>query len=118
MLEAVVAKMVAERPFGLELAGMDFAENAEIRVGANWQRPAFLLREADAPSAQGASEGQLGHALGQGHHGCDGKRGRPADVDVHGQRLSTFERGGVVDADAAMELVVQPDFAILFVAAA
>ena len=60
----------------------------------------------DAAAAEGAGEGQLAEAFGQRHHGGQGHGGRAADEDVHAERLLQFQGGGVVDADAAMDLVV------------
>jgi hypothetical protein len=66
VLEAVVAEVVAEGPFGLELAGMDFAQDAEIRVGTDGQRPAFAAREVHAPSAQAPAKASSGMPSGKG----------------------------------------------------
>ena len=112
--QAVVAQVIAERPFGLEPRGVDVAGDAEVGLGVDGQ----LAGAADhrhAAAAQHAGQGQLAHAFGQRHHRGDGHGRRPAHEDVHPQRLAAAEGGGVVGGDAAVDLVVQPDLAVRLV---
>ncbi len=78
----------------------------------------LAARHRDAAAAQNASEGQLAHAFGQRHHRGHSHRGRPADEDVHAQRLLQFQRGRMMHADAAMDLVVHARLAFRRVAIA
>jgi len=49
--QAVVSEVVAERPFGLELARADFAQDSEVGVGVDWQRPVLLRGQPQAAPA-------------------------------------------------------------------
>ena len=50
--------------------------------------------------------------FGQRHDGGQRQRRRAADEDVDAQRLAAPDRRRVMHADAAMNLVVQPDLAV------
>ena len=112
--QAVVTEVIAERPLGQLAAGVDVAADAEVGLGVDGQ----LLAHGDhghAAAAQRAGEGQFAQAFGQRHHGGHGHGRRPADEHVHPQRLLQFQGRGMVHADAAMDLVMQPDLAIRLV---
>ena len=110
--QRVVAQVIAERPFGQLPLGIDVAGDAEIGLGHDRQVRRGGEIMAHAPPAQRAGEGHLRHPFGQRHHGGHGHRRRPADEDVDPQRLASRDRRGMMDADAAMDLVVQPDLAV------
>ena len=111
MFEAVIAEVVAEWSFGLAASRVDRALDDEIGFGGHGQS-AVGGDECDPAAAQGTGEGELGKALGQGHDGGD-RQGRGAtDADVDAQRLAARDGGGMVHADAAVNLVVEPGFAI------
>ena len=84
-------------------------------ASAGMGRPPSGATMRDPPAAQGTGERQLGQALGQGHDRGDRQGGRAADEDVDPQRLAATDRRGVVHADAAVDLVVQPDLAVRLV---
>ena len=117
--EAVVAEVIAERAFGQLPRRIDGAGDAEIGLGRHRQeRVRFVGRrphQPHAPAAQRAGEGQFRHSLGQRHHGGEGHGRRPADEDVDAERHAAAQRLGMMDADAAMDLVVQADLAIRLV---
>ena len=111
MGQAVVTEVIAEGSLGQLPAGIDVAADAEIGLGVDGQ----LFACADhrhAAAAQRTGEGQFAQPLGQRHHGGHGHGRRPADEDVHPQRLLEFHGRGVMHADAAMDLVMQSDLAI------
>ena len=111
VLQAVVAQVIAERPFGLQPRRVDVAGDAEIGLGVDGQ----LAAAADhrhAPPAQHAGQRQFAHALGQRHHGGHGHGRRPAHEHVHPQRLAAPQRRGVMGGDATLNLVVQPHLAV------
>ena len=66
VLEAVIAEVVSERPFGLADVGIDRAADDEVGLGRHGEA-AVGRDHGDAPAAQGPGECQLGQALGQGH---------------------------------------------------
>ena len=78
-------------------------------------RPPRSAEHADAAAAERAGEAEFAHAFGQRHHGGERHRGRAADEDVHAERLAGGERRRVVDADRAVDLVVQADLAVRLV---
>ena len=86
----------------------------EIGLGGHGQA-AVGRDHRDATAAERAGERQLGQALGQRHDRGDGHRGRAADEDVDPQRLAAADRRGMVHADPAVDLVVQPDLAVRLV---
>ena len=69
-------------------------------------------------AGQHARECQLGESLWQGHHGRDGKRRRAAHEDRHPERFVAFERRGMMQADAAVQLIVEADLAVSLVVVA
>ena len=97
--------------------GIDGAADAEIGVGVDRQA-VRAAEHADAAAAERAGERQLAHPFGQRHHGGEHHRGRAADEDVHAKRLAGANRGRVMHADRAVNLIVQADFAIGLVLAA
>ena len=109
--------MIAERAFGQQLVGDDGAADAEVGVGVDRQAVG-AAEHADAAAAECAGECQLAHSFGQRQHGGEHHGGRAADEDVHAERLAGAEGGGVVDADRAVDLVVEADFAVGLVLAA
>ena len=123
--EAVVAEVVAERPLGLRARRVDVAGDDEVGVGGSGDGrspPSGSVagsRRArthpQPPAAQRAGERQFGQPLGQRHHRGHGQRRRAADDHVHRQRLAAPPRRRVVDADAAVNLVVQPALAVRLV---
>ena len=113
--QAVIAEVVAERPFGLADVGVDGADDHEIGLGGHRQARRRAATIRTRRPAQGPGEAQLGQALGQRHHGGDRQGRRAADEDVDPQRLAPPDRRRVVDADPAMDLVVQADLAVRLV---
>ena len=55
---------------------------------------------------------QLAHSFRQRHHGGQRHRRMAADEDIDPQRLAGPHGSRVMDADAAMNLIVQADFAV------
>ena len=111
--QAVVAEVIAERPFGQLPVGIDRADDAEVGLGGDGQ--AGLARRATMRTRRpprAAGEGQLRQPFRQRHDGGEGHRRRPADEDVDPERHALAQRRRVMHADAAMDLVVQPDLAI------
>jgi hypothetical protein len=109
--QTVVAQVVAKWALGQFVLGFEVAGEAEVGLGVDRQ----LIGAADhghAAVVQEAGEGQFAHALGHGHHGGHHHCRRPAHEDVQPQLLLAAQRGGVVDAQSAMDLVVQPDLAV------
>ncbi len=74
--QAVIAQVVAERPFGLAGVGVDGADDGEVGLGGDRQAAERVADHPDSMAAQGPGEAQLGQALGQRHHGGDGHRRR------------------------------------------
>ena len=104
----VVAEVVAERALRLR-AGKDRPFDGEIGLGVNRRLP--LGRDHRNPMAgQGSGEGQLRQPFGKGHHRRHRHRRRAADGDHDTQRLAALQGPAMVDADAAVELVVEADF--------
>ena len=87
----------------------------EIGLGGHGQASPSGATIATRRPPERPGERQLGQALGQRHHGGDGHGGRAADEDVDPQRLAATDRRRVVDADPAVDLVVQPDLAVRLV---
>ena len=81
-------------------------------------RPVVAAKHADAAAAERAGERQLAHSFGQRQHGGEHHGGRTADEDVYAKRFAGADGGGVVDADRALDLIVQADFAVGLVLAA
>ncbi len=113
----VVAQMVAERSFRLGGSGRDRALDDEVGVGVD-RRPIAAADHRQPMTGQHARECQFGETLRQGHHGRDGQRRRAAHEDRHLQRFVPLERRGMMQADAAVQLIVEPDLAIGFVVVA
>ncbi len=92
---------------------------ADAKVGFGVDRQeVWLADHRDAAAVEDAGEGQFADAFGQGHDGGDGHRRRPADEDVHPQPLLAADGRGVVRADAALKLIVQPDLAVVVISPA
>ena len=84
----------------------------KVGLGRHGQASPVGHDQPHAPAAQRPGERQLGHPLRQRHDRGQGQGRRAADEDVDPQRLAAPDRRRVVDADAAMNLVVQADLAI------
>ena len=50
--------------------------------------------------------------IGQRHDGGQGHRGRAADEDVDAKRFARLDSSRVMDADRAMDLIMQADLAV------
>ena len=115
MLEAVIAEVVAERPFGLaDDAGRSMPQmtkSASAGIGRPPSGATIATRRPPSAPANASS----GKPFGQRHDRGDRQGGRAADEDVHPQRLAPTDRRRVVHADAAVDLVVQPDLAVRLV---
>ena len=109
--------MIAERAFGQQLVGDDRAADAEVGVGVD-REAVGAAKHPDAAAAECAGERELAHSFRQRHHGGEHHRGRAADEDIHAKRLAGAEGGGVMDADRAVDLIVEADFAVGLVLAA
>ena len=112
----VVAEVITERTFQLRLRRTDRAHDAEVRVRVDVEPRA--LRHPDAASVQRARERDLRQPLWQRHHRRDRHRRRTADEHAHGEAFTARDRGGVMHAEAAMNLVVQAHLAVLDVVVA
>ena len=110
--QAVVAEVIAERPFGQLRVGIDRAGDAEVGVGGDRQavRAGATSRTRRPPSAP--ANASSGSPSGSGITAASVMRRRAADEDVHAQRLAAPDGRRVMDADAAVDLVVQPDLAV------
>ena len=115
--QGIISQVVAKGPLGLFHALADRARNDKIGIGG--QHMPIFARIAKAPAPQHAGKGELGKPLRQRHDRRKGVRGRPSDEDRSPKRLLTGIVLGVVHADAPVDLVVQPNFAVelVFVAA-
>ena len=71
--QAVIAEVVAERPFGLAARAGRSCRRCTKSASAGIGRPPSGATSADPTAAQGAGEGQLGQPFGQRHHGGDGQ---------------------------------------------
>jgi hypothetical protein len=78
--QAVVAEVVSERAFRLQLARHDRPDDAE--VGVRVHRVATMSREAHAPTGERAGKRQLGQPLRQRHHRGQGHGWRATDEDA------------------------------------
>ena len=112
--QTVIAQVVAERPLRQQPLRIDGAGDAEIGLGRDrqGQRVAAGVHQRDAPAAQGTGEGQFGQAFGQRHYRRQGQGRRAADDHVDAERHAAPRGPRMVDADAAMDLVVQPHLAV------
>ena len=104
--------MIAERPFGQPALRIDRAGDAKIGLGINRQAvgAGAIIGMRCPPSTPAKRE--FRQALGQRHHGGHGHGRRPADKDVHPQRLAAANRRRMMHADAAMDLIVQADLVV------
>ena len=107
----IVAEVVAEGPFRLHGGRRHAALDHEVGVGVDG-RSALAGDHRDPMPREHAGEREFGESLRQRHHRRDGQRRGPPHEDRHLQRLAPRERLGVVHADAAVELVVQPRLAV------
>ena len=92
--QAVIAQMIAERPFGKRATHFDRAGQGEIGLGINRQF-AGPIDHVDPPAGQRAANRQFAHSLGQRHHG--GQRSWRA---IHRQKYSLAAAGPGPDAAA------------------
>ncbi len=113
MGEAVVAEVVAERPLGQRARGRCVPVMTKSASARRSAKPLAAARGETRRRFEHPREEQLGQAFRQRHHRGEGQGRRTADEDAHPQRLPAPNRRGVVDADPAMNLVVQPDFAFV-----
>ena len=113
----VVAQMVAERSLRLGGSGRDRALDHEVGVGID-RRTVAAGDHGQPMTGQHARECQFGQSLRQRHYGGDGQRRRATDEDRHPERFVPLERRGMMQADAAVQLVVEADLAIGFVVVA
>ena len=117
MDEAVVAKMVPKRSFRQLQGGIDCADNTEIgltRYGKKGSLSPIEIRsdKANGMTAQGTGKGQLRQALGQGHNRRKNQRGWPANHHIDAKRNAAFDGPGMVNANAAMDLIVQANLPV------
>lgn len=110
--EGVVAEVVAEGAFGLGAGRVDVADQGEVGLGGDQGQTVAGADQGDAVAGQSAGEGEFGQAFGQGHDGGNGEAGRAADGDGDRKRIAATNGRGVVDADAAVDLVMEADFAV------
>ena len=114
--QAVIAEVVTERSLRLVQSRVDRPESRNRHQPAsqvvNRMRPISLA----GPRAPG--EGQFRKPFRQRHDRGQGQGGRPADGDANWKRLAAPNRGGVMDTDAAMDLIMEPDLAILHIVVA
>src|SRR4051812_36465015 len=76
------------------------------------------MDQRNALAGKGSGKRQLAHAFRKRHHGRECHRWMPANEDIHPQRLASAGGSRVMNADAAMNLIMQADFAIGHVRAA
>ena len=114
MPPGVVAEMVAEGALRLRGPRMHRALDHEVGLGVDgW---AILPRDhRDAMAGEHAGEREFGKPFRQRHHGRGGECRRAAHEDRHLQRLAAGQRRRMVHADAAMQLVVEADLAVVLV---
>jgi hypothetical protein len=112
--QAVVAEVVAERALRLRLVRVHGAGDHEVGVGGDAEA-LVVVGPAERAVAEHAGEDHLGQPLGQRHDGGERVRGRAADEDADLQRPARRVGLRLVHADAAVDLVVQPDLAVLLV---
>src|SRR6185369_3290863 len=112
--KAVVAEMVAERPFRQQLFRGHRSGDAEIGFGGDRQLSASA-DHGEAMPAQQPGKGELGHPLGEWHDRGNGQGGGAADKDVHPERQTLRDCLGMMDADAAVDLVVYSGLPIRFI---
>ncbi len=115
--QTVIPKVVAEGPFRQRAPGIDRSRNDEI--GFCRHRQAVGRRhQRDTAAAKQAGKGQLRHPLRQRHHCRHIEAGRPTNKDIDPQRFTATQSLGVVNTDAAVDLVMQARFLIGLVAIA
>ena len=68
--------------------------------------------QAHAPAAQRAGKRQLGQRLGQWHDGSQRQGRRAADKNIKPEGEPMLDRQRVMHADAAVNLIMQPDLPI------
>ena len=81
-------------------------------ASAGTSRPLAGGHDRQAVAAEQAGKGQFRHPFGQRHDRRQGQARRPADEDIDPQRLARPDGLGMMDADAAVDLVVQADLAV------
>jgi len=91
MDQAVIAKVIAERPFGQLFVQIDGADDAEVGLGRDRQKGTFTpvkrrIDQAYAAATESAGEGQLRHSFRKRHDGRQDQGRRPADDDVDPER--------------------------------
>ena len=108
VLPGVVAEVIAERALRLR-TGKDRPFDREIGFGID-RRPPLCRDHRNPMAGQRPGEGQLREPFGKGHHRRHGHGWRATDSDHDAERLAPLQRPAMVDADAAVELVVEADF--------
>lgn len=103
--------MVAEGAFRLELCRVDGPDDAEVRLGHE-RKSVRLSEESHAMTPECACEGEFAESFGERHHGCQRENRRAADEDVDTQRFPPLQSCSVMDANAAMDLIMESDFLI------
>ena len=114
--QAVIAEVIAKRPFRFNAVRIDGANNAEVSICSNRQR-SMLPSHSHSPSAQCPGKSQFTHSFRQRHHRCQRHRGRTTNKDVDSKWFTAPDCRRVMNADAAVNLVVQADLLIAFVLA-
>jgi hypothetical protein len=107
VLQRVVAVVVAERTFGMALAGPHFADETELGVGEQRQRAVPRARATQALAEHERREQHLGHVLGQRRDRGEHRGGRAADRDRDRHRATEPFVRGEVEAAALADLHVQ-----------
>ena len=109
MREAVVTQVIAERTLGQLAVGVDRAGDAEIGLGIDRQSARASESSASAGRRARRQTTSSDRPSGSGITAATVKRRRPADEDIDPQRLAAANRRSMMHADAAMNLIVQPD---------
>ena len=92
VLEAVIAEVVSERPFGLADVGIDRAADDEVGLGRHGE--ASLGRDhGNAPASECSGERELGQPFGQRHDRGDrqaraGRRRRRSPAAASPRRIA------------------------------
>ena len=105
--QAVVAEVIAEWPFGKSPRRVDATGDDE--VGFRGNREAVAARDAKPRDDSASPRTVARQALREGHHRGKSMRGRSSYENAHAERLAATDRGGVMNADASMDLIVKPD---------
>ena len=103
MLVRIVADVVAERSFRFQV-GLDFAENAKVRVAGN--EVTVVDKVSESVPAEHSREKELTQVFGHGHDRGN-RMGRGAsDKDAHLEGAPFFYSLLVVPGDVSLDLVM------------